>query len=171
MRPPHLDSLSKGTYYDSYGTPKWIINAACEALGIKCFDIDMAADARNTVAPKYYSKQHPLTRPATLRGKYVWCNPPGPWKPRTETLNRYALAGLGEKMWSIWYEHVTQGAFLFFNADHLRYVECNYGDAIVMLRQRVKYVGAKSSCSFPSALVIRNVRQLAGLPGLVMQCI
>jgi hypothetical protein len=166
MKPPHLTSLARNIYYDGWGTPQWIIDIALEAIGEKAFALDMAASKENAKAKRFFSAKKRCTevRMKLLQSQMpyqpVWCNPPGPWRNIPARLDQPPRKGLGSHMWDLFNQYVRCGAFLFFNADHLRYITPTKKDHIAILRKRVRYNGAKHACSFASALLVRYTPSL-----------
>lgn len=157
MKPPHLTSPSRGTYYDSWGTPNSLLQHARDTLGIAQFGYDLASseEANKLVqARHFWTKDDPFVPSVEgmkkLAQAAVWCNPPGPVvKVRA--------------FWDI-VRRLPKASFLFFSMDHMKLARTPVNDALVcMLSRRVQYVGAKSTSPMPSALVVigwENARAL-----------
>lgn len=144
----HHTSIQRGTYQNNWGTPKELIDLVREHFG--GIDYDLASStghnkivkARNYHCEKYPCPQYPYMRV----GGVSWLNPPGPGKSVIE-------------FWNIWRRAITlnhgEGAFLIFNLDHWRQLPGpGFPVTVIILRKRLKFIGAKSSASFPSALVL-----------------
>lgn len=149
---PHLTSKQRGTYHDAWGTPEYIIEAVRSTYG--CIDLDLASNdkAQEIVRARYYNTEdnpaQGLKRFALHRhGKHtIWCNPPGPSKNVRDFYFKWTeLIRVGH-----------QGAFFVFNLDHLRKLAVGWADRplnLVVLRDRVKFVGAKNACCWPSGIL------------------
>lgn len=144
MRPPHLTSTERGTYYDSWGTPDWILDTVRLAgpIGV---DLASSPEANEHVrAEAFVTDIDNHTIPPLRDGSVVFCNPPGPGKRVHTFWDRFTSYVGGDKL----------GAFLFFNLDHVRKARDLESFHLMIARRRIKYRGAPSSCSFPSALVV-----------------
>ncbi len=64
------EKLTKSS--DEFGTPDWLFNALNEEF---YFTVDAAASAKNTLLPKFWTKEDSaLTK--SWKGERVFCNPP-----------------------------------------------------------------------------------------------
>lgn len=76
-----------GRSNQSYATPPEFIRAVKKRFGIGNFDIDLAADANNKQAPRFYGiETDALTQPWKIASGWNWLNPPfgkiEPWVSR-----------------------------------------------------------------------------------------
>lgn len=143
----HHTSIRRGTYQSTWGTPAWVIGLVIDACGHIDLDLASNAEAQKIVqAKRYYSIEDPCPlEPPVSAGEVVYCNPPGPSSGTKE-------------FWAAWLSCLkrgARGAYLFFNIDHARQIEKLYDQAlpVIMLRKRLRFVGAKQGATFPSALV------------------
>lgn len=121
-----------GRSVQSVQTPPEFIAAVKQMLGVREFTIDLAADAQNTQAPRFYTEaDNALMQPWPTRvGEWNWLNPPfaklAPWlkKAQIEALhgaNTAVLvpAGVG----SNWFrDHVLHSAVVLFLNGRLTFV-------------------------------------------------
>lgn len=157
----HHTSIQRGTYQSTWGTPSELIGAVIDMFG--SIDLDLASShrANETVRAKAFcSAENPCpTHPHVIPGQVVWCNPPGPCEHVAE-------------FWDVWLGCVSRGArggFLIFNVDHWRQLEAPGWDLpVVVLRKRLRFVGAKSQANFPSVLVLSDGDPPADLGHVVM---
>jgi len=150
-RMPHHTSKKRGTWSNDWGTPKDLVEEVRRMYGRIDFDLASSAEHNKIIrAKKYWTAQDPCPERPDLFGEetpdpVVWCNPPGP------------LLNVG-KFWAIWLWCVSvscRGAFLIYNMDHWRCLPAPPEDmCVVVLHKRLRFVGAKSGASFPSALVL-----------------
>ncbi len=142
MKPPHLTSTQRGTYYADWGTPPELLDKVREITGPIGTDLASSREANETVQAWSYFTPDGLVGPHP--NGPIWCNPPGPGK-------------LVHDFWVIWNAMVKPAytsAFLFFNIDHMRKAVAPRGlCTVVLLEKRQRFVGAPSGASFPSALV------------------
>lgn len=144
-------SAARGTYQSTWGTPEDLLLRVRDAFGR--IDVDLASSEEHNArvrAGRIYTIHNPCPRRVpVLPGEVVWCNPPGPGSQVKE-------------FWAIWNDCLAAGAagaFLFFQIDHWRQVAPPAMPlAVVILRRRLRYVGAKSSANFASVLAIANSR-------------
>jgi hypothetical protein len=124
-----------------------LIDTLREHLG---YFIDLASsDEHNEIigANEYYTEDIPCPD-FIAHGGGIWCNPPGPGKE----VHRF---------WDIWNRSMTPqwpGAFLFFNADHMRRApKPSRPVYVTLLARRQQYRGTDHGASFPSALVTYGI--------------
>lgn len=150
MRLPQLDSRKRGTYRDDHQTPRWLIERVRHAIG--SIDIDLASSAaanRIVKAGYYYSAEHPCPEYLSecLRGKAIWCNPPGPAR---EVIRFWGL-------FCAFMKDSQRGAFLCFSVDHLRMLNAPRGIKscrLCLLRQRLDFGDTGSTAPMSSALIL-----------------
>jgi site-specific DNA-methyltransferase (adenine-specific) len=125
---------------DEWETPKWVFDEWSAREGP--FDLDPAATPANAKCPKYFTKkEHGLKR--KWKGK-VWLNPPYSeidlWLQKARaSAEQGALVVCLVPVWTDrpwWHEHVEGKAEVHF------------------LTGRVKFVGAKGTAPFASAVII-----------------
>lgn len=110
-----MPAQKPGRSKQDYQTPLEFLAAVKRRFGIAEFDIDLAADAENAVAPIYYDAEtNALIQPWRTVGRgLAWCNPPfgdlGPWVEKawreSRTAARVAMlvpAGVGSNWWREW---------------------------------------------------------------------
>jgi hypothetical protein len=140
-------SNARGTYSDAWGTPDHVIEIVRQLYGEIDYDLASNDEANKIVrAAQYWTQQRLCPKdPDIAAGSVIWCNPPGP---------RWHV----DEFWSVWCRCVERGAvggFLIFKQDHWRAlpappVPCT----AVVLRKRLRFVGAKGGANFPSTLVL-----------------
>jgi len=140
-------SRKRGTYSDSWGTPAEILDLIRVLYGPITHDLASNEQANRLVrAYRYWSVSDrcPL-KPTLIPSAVVWCNPPGPGKQV-------------KYFWQAWLHCIEQGAsggFLIFKQDHWRQLPPPPSPLpCVVLRKRLKFVGAPQAASFPSTLVL-----------------
>lgn len=147
---PHLNTKANDLdYKNDWGTPNYIIDIALHALAIDQFDLDLASNAEHNErirAKQFCTNIDPTTWRHTTGS--VWCNPPGPAKRV-------------QQFWTLLQQStIRRAAFLFFNVDHMRKMSLDDVEfdrwTMILLRKRVKYIGALSGASFPSALLLKG---------------
>jgi hypothetical protein len=149
VRITHHTSLIRGTYRDDHGTPNSILDLVRAEYG--GIDLDLASNAvanETVLAKQFYTLENPCPDTVPLQGiGTVWCNPPGP------------LTNV-EKFWNIWLDCICfgiDGGFLIYNIDHWRCLTHSFESLYVLvLRKRIKFMGAKHGASFPSVLVFSS---------------
>jgi hypothetical protein len=143
----HLTSMRRKTYSSTWGTPPEIIAIVIDLFGT--IDLDLASSAEHNKivgARAFFSEDNPCPdAPEVLPGDVCYSNPPGP-------------SVFVQDFWKIWLGCIDRGAvggFLIFNTDNWRGLsEPKRQHPVILLKKRVRYVGAPSSASFPSALVL-----------------
>lgn len=144
QQPAHHTSQQRGTMRDDWGTPEWVLDIVRGIYGPITHDLASNDEANQLVGAKWYwTRENPCPlHPPTEPEDVVWCNPPGP-------------CAMVEHFWRIWWRCVgLGGGFLVFNLDHLRQLPAPPQTATVLiLRKRLRFVGASQGASFPSALV------------------
>lgn len=121
-----------GKSVQSVCTPPEFIQAVCKHLYIPHFELDIAADADNSVAPWFYTEQDDALTRTWLSGPgtWAWCNPPyadiAPWVSKAcEESNggaRIAMllpASVGSNWWD---SYVHDVAYVTFLAPRLTFV-------------------------------------------------
>lgn len=163
MKPTHLTSVKRGQYRDDWGTPSEIIDFVRCIFGR--IDIDLASNVeaqKIVMARRWYSKINPCPEFVNQelmeipRPRIVWCNPPGPSS---------RVVRFWDTFKNLVDNHDSFGAFLLFSIDHLRMIDPpKYGKSyIVPIRKRIKFVGAKSTASISSALIICGIDHLTAI--------
>ncbi len=127
--PAHKRGKSKQDYI----TPVEFTDATKNRLCVSAFSYDLAADARNAQASRYFTvEDNALAKPWAGIGGWLWCNPPWghivPWVRKAYAESRRGAhiamllpAGVG----SDWFrDHVDGKAF------------------VLLLNGRIKFVGA-----------------------------
>lgn len=145
----HHTSIARGTYQSTWGTPDYILDAVRGLYGPVEYDLASSFEHNKRVkAQRWFSKGAPCPRSVegpVRPGDFFWCNPPGPCK-------------LVAKFWATWCDAVARGAvgaFLLFNSDHWRQLaKPPFPVSVVVLRKRVRYVGAPHQANFPSVLIL-----------------
>lgn len=61
---------------DEWQTPPELLERMKRYLGIEGFDLDAAATAENTVAPRFYSREDDALCNEWPQTGWAWCNPP-----------------------------------------------------------------------------------------------
>lgn len=146
-------SVRRGTYSDKWGTPDHIITVVRDLYGPITHDLASSPeDNKRIQASKIWTAWDPCPEdPGMGAGDVVWCNPPGPCHSVKE-------------FWDVWLKCVARGAvggFLIFKQDHWRQLPAPPMPVLaVVLRKRLRYVGAKGGASFPSTLVLVGVCNL-----------
>jgi phage N-6-adenine-methyltransferase len=157
---------------DDWETPPELFNNLNTVFS---FDIDVCATAKNTKCQKYYTPEIDGLKQPWHNHKTCWCNPPYP--KAKEWL---------EKAWQEAYKGATTVCLIAARPD-TRYwhdIVFLHARAICFLRGRLKFVGAKHSAPFPSALAVfspyplkpPHLKTLAGygqlfVGGLKMECV
>lgn len=82
-----MPAQKPGRSKQDYCTPVVFLHAVRTRLGIRDFDIDLAADSSNHVCARYYSREDDaLVRPWRVGTGWNWLNPEfgniGPWAQR-----------------------------------------------------------------------------------------
>jgi hypothetical protein len=143
---PHHTSIQRGTYYADWGTPGEVLDLVRYTFG--CIDTDLCSSKQHNKivgARKFYSRLKPCPEHPRDKG-VIWCNPPGPSELVIEFWNRWC--------WCTEPCQGGEGAFLIFNLDHWRMLHIPNGEHFVWLpRNRLRFIGAPSQASFPSAVV------------------
>lgn len=147
MRPPHHTSRKRGTISNDWGTPEWVL----DLVRIVC-DGEITEDLASSPGhnERVRAQRYFVAGSSKAIGTYqptpksvVWCNPPGP-------CSRVKI------FWARWLEFTPpgNGAFLIYNLDHWRQLPAPPTPMhVLVLQKRIKFVGATSSASFPSAIV------------------
>ena len=148
----HHTSRKRGTYRDDHGTPIEIINLVREMFGQ--IDLDLASSRPHNKlvkAKKFYSLSRPcpkLVRPSSDY-EVAYCNPPGPPTNVRWFFERFKEWYISDEMGVC-----GEGAFLICNIDHWRCLTVeHYGLWVLVLRKRLKYVGARHQANFASVLI------------------
>jgi len=123
-----------GQSKQDYRTPENFLKALKERLGIKEFDIDLAADKDNAVAPRFYDEEiDSLTQKWKVGDGWAFCNPPyhnlSFWthKAMIESLAFYAKiamlvpASVGSNWWR---DSVNGKAYVLFLNGRITFVGC-----------------------------------------------
>jgi len=144
---PTFSSVKRGTYSESWGSPQPLLARVRDVF--PRIDLDLASsDDHNRVvgAGRYYSLANLCpAHPPVAPGEVAWCNPPGP------CFNVKFFWGA----WISWLSRGAVGAFLIFSLDHWRQLPPPPMDLyVVILRKRIRFVGAPGGANFPSALVL-----------------
>lgn len=115
----------------TYQTPQEFLAAAKRKLRIVAFDIDLAADAENTAAKRFYTEaDNALVRPWKVGNGWAWLNPPfstlGPWVERAWIQSRLGAqvamlvpAGVGSNWWR---DHVHNKAHVLLCNGRITFV-------------------------------------------------
>lgn len=102
-----------GRSKQTYQTPDVFLWAVKRRLGVPFFALDVAADADNTVARRFYSIDDNGLRQSWVADGWTWCNPPfahiEPWVQRAFEQSRVGArialllpAGVGANWWRDW---------------------------------------------------------------------
>lgn len=121
-----------GNSRQNYGTPENFLNAVKKFLRIKRFQLDIAADAQNTVAKRYFTEEDNAFAQPTWKVKgWSWLNPPfsqiAPWVERCAyektaygaSIAVLVPASVGANWWK---EHVHGKAFALFLNGRITFV-------------------------------------------------
>jgi phage N-6-adenine-methyltransferase len=120
MAPKQKPGKSK----QDYQTPIEFLDAARAFLGIKDFDIDLAASAANAVTSRFYDEtMNSLVQPWKVGDGWNWLNPPfahiKPWVERAFTMSLLGAktavlvpAGVGANWWRDWVHNKAYVLFL-----------------------------------------------------------
>lgn len=124
VMPPQKPGRSK----QDYGTPPEFIRAVKKRFNIKEFDIDLAADAANTQAVRFYDeKTNALVQTWKVGNGWNWLNPPfskiepwvrKAWESTSLESNKDAQtlmlvpAGVGSNWWAKWVHDKAQVVLL-----------------------------------------------------------
>lgn len=113
--PRQMPAQKPGSSKQDYATPRIFLAAVKAWLGVRDFDIDLAASAENAVTAPYYDEaQNSLVQPWKVGRGWNWLNPPfariEPWVQRAWTqLNEAGAqtavlipAGVGANWWRDW---------------------------------------------------------------------
>ena len=141
-------SARRGTYQSTWGTPQHILEIVRDHFGAEIsLDLASSEEANKIVkAKRFYSAEKPCPlAPGVGLDEMVWCNPPGPcWAVK--------------EFWDAWVSCVqrsARGGFLIFAIDHLRQLPAPPMPLpVIMLRKRIRFVGAPGGANFASALVL-----------------
>lgn len=140
-------SIARGTYSSEWITPPWVLDIARCLYGMITCDLASSAEANKHIdAIWYWSIENPCPKePSGAAVRTVWCNPPGP-------------CSLVKEFWQSWQHCIAQeakGAFLLFKQDHWRQLPPPRMDVTALvLRRRIRFIGAKQSANFPSTLIL-----------------
>lgn len=141
-------SVARGTYSDAWITPQWVLGIVRGLYGNIGYDLASSLEGNTHVkAIVYWDISKPCPRRPRAPGKnsVVWCNPPGPCSRVKE-------------FWQSWKHCIAQGArgaFLIFKQDHWRQLPPPSMDVTALvLRRRIRFVGAKGGANFPSTLIL-----------------
>jgi len=151
----HHTSIARGTYSSEWGTPPEIVEVVRTAFG--CIDYDLASSEEHNRIVKagiYFTKKDPLKNVNNLAPGMIYCNPPGP-------------SELVLHFWVQWQVCVSlcgwQGAFLLFNIDHWRMLpRPTFHTKALLLRRRLRFVGAKHQANFSSMLFFAGAKAPTG---------
>jgi hypothetical protein len=141
-------SIARGTYSSEWGTPPWVLDISKLLYGTVHVDLASSAEANlyHVKARCYWSADNPCpSKPDVPAGHTIWCNPPGP-------------CTLVKEFWQAWQYCIAGGAkgsFLIFKQDHWRQLPAPTMDVTALvLRRRLRFVGAKGGANFPSTLIL-----------------
>jgi hypothetical protein len=140
-------SVTRGTYSNEWITPSWVLEISALLYGSIHVDLASSKEANwHVTAQSYWSADNPCpTKPNVPAGHVIWCNPPGP-------------CVLVKKFWQAWQYCIADGAygsFLIFKQDHWRQIPAPSMDVTALvLRRRIRFVGAKGGANFPSTLIL-----------------
>lgn len=144
---PDHTSKKRGTYSEEWGTPPEILDLIRALYGPITLDLASNIEANMLVKARYYwDRESPCpTKPPIDWGTCVWCNPPG----RCKKVKYF---------WQVWLSCIERGAcggFLIFKQDHWRQLPAPpFPLPCIVLRKRLKFIGASQGASFPSTLVL-----------------
>jgi hypothetical protein len=140
-------SIDRGTYSDKWITPPWVLGISELLYGSVHVDLASSRDANLYVkAYHYWSVENPCPSNPDVPARHtIWCNPPGP-------------CALVKEFWQAWQYCIAGGAkgsFLIFKQDHWRQLPAPAMDVTTLvLRRRIRFVGAKGGANFPSTLIL-----------------
>lgn len=140
-------SVARGTYSSEWITPPWVLDIARLLYGSITYDLASSELANMQVkAGFYWCVELPCPKkPEVPAGYTVWNNPPGP-------------CSLVKEFWQSWQHCIAagaKGAFLIFKQDHWRQLPPPRMDVTALvLRRRIRFIGAKQSANFPSTLIL-----------------
>ena len=133
---------------DEWGTPAYIFDPLNKEFG---FNLDVCATATNTKVPLFYSLElDSVQRP--WAPMTCWCNPPYS-NPMPLIKKAYSEAEKGATVVMLLRSDPSTRWWAIF-WDHEKHRPRRPNDEVRYIFKRVKFVGAKGSYDFPSAVVV-----------------